>query len=238
MHTGTLLNLPRSSRSSCIFLRPSPNPSLALKVLASHFSPQTPASRGFRTSCEWIETFSVAAVIIIIIIYTHSSLLSLSALTMADATESRAKPPSPLFPATLPLCGRHHKPLILHGNTSSSVQAGSKEIGPVRTAERNEVMLHFFSVFSGNSEKCTDSQNDWLPDSPTELLLFAWDYIFSGAVHFLLFLSYFHQYSIYLEHKIKIAIWLGYQPFSGECDYSILVYLWCKDIPKRHALPP
>lgn len=43
-------------------------------------------------------------------------------------------------------------------------------------------------------------------DSQTVLLnccFLPGDYIFPGAVHFLLSLSYFHQYSIYLEHKIK-----------------------------------
>ena len=49
---------------------------------------------------------------------------------------------------------------------------------------------------------------------PLNCCLLPGDYIFSGAAHFLLFLSYFHQYSIYLEHKIKIPIWLGYQPFT------------------------
>lgn len=81
MHCHTAA--PVMVRSSSTSLRPSPGPSLAFKAPASHFSPQSPVSRGFQASCKCSDILSGA--VIMVIIYTQDSLLSMSALTVAYA---------------------------------------------------------------------------------------------------------------------------------------------------------
>lgn len=116
VHTPTLLHLPWSSRSSGLFLRLPRSPSLAFKVLASHFLPQISVSQGFRASYKCNDRLSVTA--IMIIIYTYSSLLPMSAPALTVAKESTEQSTSPFPPVALPLHGRHHGSLVLHDNTS------------------------------------------------------------------------------------------------------------------------
>lgn len=91
MHTLTLLHLPPLSRSSGISLRLSPRPLLAFKALAIHLSPQIPVSRAFEATCACNDMRLVTE--IMIGPYTHSSLSSVSALTVTYATSSQSKAP-------------------------------------------------------------------------------------------------------------------------------------------------
>lgn len=91
MHTPTHVHLPQPSGSSGLSFTLSPEHSLAFKSATSHFSPQIPVSWGFQASCKCHNILPVTATMIII--YTHSSLLSLSARTLALATRAQSKAP-------------------------------------------------------------------------------------------------------------------------------------------------
>lgn len=91
MNTHTLLHLLPPSRSSSISLRLSPSLSLAFKAPASHFSPQIPVSWGFQASCVCNDMHFITG--ITIILYTHSSLLSTSALPVIYTRRAQSKSP-------------------------------------------------------------------------------------------------------------------------------------------------